>query len=108
MILAQSFASRFLLNNGGGGSGSPGVMASKRVPAREAGSAGHPAPAELEHMLLLCRQGSIQGANSVFHKRQLRFQFCRIAHKDVFVKAAPHGCCIRRSNDSASATDEQK
>ena len=47
---------------------------------------------QLEHMLLLRSQGSIQSANSVFHKRQLRFQFCRIAHKDVFVKAAPHGC----------------
>ena len=47
---------------------------------------------QLEHMLLLCRQGSIQGANSVFHKRQFRFQFCRIAHKEFFVKAAPHGC----------------
>lgn len=47
---------------------------------------------QLEHMLLLCRQGSIQSANSVFHKRQFRFQFRSIAHKEFFVMAAPHGC----------------
>jgi len=35
---------------------------------------------QLEHMLLLCGQGSIQSANSVFHKRQFCFQFCSIAH----------------------------
>ena len=35
---------------------------------------------QLENMLLLCSQGSIQSANSVFHKRQFRFQFCSIAH----------------------------
>ena len=33
-----------------------------------------------ENMLLLYSQGSIQSANSVFHKRQFRFQFCSIAH----------------------------
>ena len=47
---------------------------------------------QMEHMLLLCSQGSIQSANSVFHKRQFRFQFCSIVHKEFFVMAAPHGC----------------
>ena len=47
---------------------------------------------QLEHMLLLCGQGSIQSANSVFHKRQFCFQFCSIAHQEFFVIAAPHGC----------------
>ena len=46
----------------------------------------------MEHMLLLCRQGSIQSANSVFHKRQFGFQFCSIAHKEFFIMAVPHGC----------------
>ena len=55
---------------------------------------------QLEHMLLLCRQGSIQSANSVFHKRQFRFHSPGIAHKEFFVMAAPHGASIRRSNDS--------
>ena len=47
---------------------------------------------QLEHMLLLCRQGCIQSANSVFHKRQFCFQFSSIAHKEFFIMAAPHGC----------------
>ena len=47
---------------------------------------------QLEHMLVLCRQGRSQSANSVFHKRQFRFQFRSIAHKEFFVMAAPHGC----------------
>ena len=47
---------------------------------------------QLEHMLLLCSQGSIQSANSVFHKRQFRFQFRSIAHQEFFVMAAPDGC----------------
>ena len=47
---------------------------------------------QLEHMLLLCSQGSIQSANSVFHKRQFRFQFCSIAHQEFFVMTAPDGC----------------
>ena len=45
-----------------------------------------------ENMLLLCSQGSIQSANSVFHKRQFRFQFCSIAHQEFLVMAAPDGC----------------
>jgi hypothetical protein len=47
---------------------------------------------QLEHMLLLRSQGSIQSANSVFHKRQFRFQFRSIAHQEFFVMAAPDGC----------------
>lgn len=45
-----------------------------------------------ENILLLCSQGSIQSANSVFHKRQFRFQFRSIAHQEFFVMAAPDGC----------------
>ena len=47
---------------------------------------------QLEHMLLLRSQGSIQSANSVFHKCQFRFQFRSIAHQEFFVMAAPDGC----------------
>ena len=47
---------------------------------------------QLEHMLLLRSQGSIQSANSVFHKCQFRFQFRSIAHQEFFVIAAPDGC----------------
>ena len=47
---------------------------------------------QLEHMLLLRSQGSIQSADSVFHKRQFRFQFRSIAHQEFFVMAAPDGC----------------
>ena len=47
---------------------------------------------QLEHMLLLFSQGSIQSANGVFHKRQFRFQFCGIAHQEFVVMAAPDGC----------------
>ena len=47
---------------------------------------------QLEHMLLLRSQGSIQSANSVFHKRQFRFQFRSIAHQEFFVMAASDEC----------------
>ena len=47
---------------------------------------------QLEYMLLLRSQGSIQSANSVFHKRQFRFQFRSIAHQEFFVMTAPDGC----------------